>query len=208
MTGVTAEQADLQKRFKYHHGNLRESLIDAALDILKTEGVAALSLRQLAKVTGVTPAAPYSHFRDKDDLLATIAESGFQKLALQMVDDATGVHTTQARIEKLMASYIRFAEENKPLFRLMFGAEVSDMKKYPTLAMTAGKSYALISSALSTRTPSDMVDTRFLTVTIWSLCHGLASLVMDERLNLEKLGVSSLETLVQKTVGVFGTHLA
>ncbi len=213
MTGVTAadtglETTDLQKRFKYHHGNLRESLIDAALDILKTEGVAGLSLRHLAKVTGVTPAAPYSHFRDKDDLLATIAESGFQKLALQMVEDATGVHTTQARVEKLITSYIRFAENNTPLFRLMFGAEVSDMKKYPTLAMTAGKSYALISSALSARTPSDMVDTRFLTVTIWSLCHGLASLVIDERLNPAAFGAASLDAFVQKTVGAFSQHLA
>lgn len=197
---------DFQKKFKYHHGNLRDALLHAAVTILETSGVEGLSLRALAKATGVTQAAPYSHFRDKDDLLAAVAESGFQRLAFQMADNATGEATIQARIEKLMASYIRFALENKALFQVMFGRELADLKKYPTLAMTAGKSYSLISAALAKRASSE-IDTHFLTVSVWSLCHGLTTLIVDEKLKPEQFGATSTEDFVRKTVAVFGQHL-
>src|ERR1035437_1220596 len=100
---AVAEKPVSQKKLKYHHGELRSALIEAALEILKTAGMEGLSLRVLARATGVTQAAPYSHFRDKDDLLAAVAETGFQRLALQMAEEATGQQGVQARIEKLMA---------------------------------------------------------------------------------------------------------
>lgn len=203
-----AADRNLQKRFKYHHGNLREALVDAALHILKDDkGVESLSLRVLARATGVTQAAPYSHFRDKDDLLAAIAETGFQRMAIQMAESATGLRDPKERIEKLMSAYIQFATDNKPLFRLMFGRELADMKKFPTLAMTAGKSYALISAALSARTVQD-VDTHFLTVAVWSLCHGLSDLIINEKLDTSRFGVESVDAFVKRTVGVFSSHLA
>lgn len=204
---TATHKADLQKKFRYHHGNLREAAIAAALEILARDGVAGLSLRALAKATGVTPTAFYeSHFGDKDELLAAVAETGFQRLALQMAEDATGVPNTQERIERLAVSYIRFATENKPLFQLMFGRELSDMKRFPTLAMTAGKSYSLISAALSKREQGGE-DARFLTVAIWSLCHGLTTLVVDEKLKPEQFGVDTTEAFVKKTIGLFGSHL-
>lgn len=204
---TATHKADLQKKFRYHHGNLREAAIAAALEILTRDGVAGLSLRALAKATGVTPTAFYeSHFGDKDELLAAVAETGFQRLALQMAEDATGAPNTQERIERLAVSYIRFATQNKPLFQLMFGRELSDMKRFPTLAMTAGKSYSLISAALSKREQGGE-DARFLTVAIWSLCHGLTTLVIDEKLKPEQFGVETTEAFVKKTIGLFGSHL-
>lgn len=201
-----AVRQDFQKKFKYHHGNLRDALLSAAVDILEKDGVEGLSLRALAKATGVTQAAPYSHFADKDELLAAVAENGFQRLAFQMADDATGAPSTEARIEKLIASYIRFAQAHKALFQVMFGRELADLKKFPTLAMTAGKSYSLISSALARRTQAD-VDTRFLTVTIWSLCHGLTTLIIDDKIDIGQFGAASLDEFVKKTVAVFSRHL-
>ncbi|MDE1152880.1 MAG: TetR/AcrR family transcriptional regulator [Micavibrio sp.] len=207
ITTPAVATTDFQKKFRYHHGNLREAAINAALGILSTQGVAALSLRALAKATGVTPTAFYeSHFGDKDELLAAVAETGFQRLALQMAEDATGAATTQERIERLMVSYIRFAQNNKPLFQLMFGRELSNLKKYPTLAMTAGKSYALISAALSKREKGGE-DTRFLTVSIWSLCHGLTTLIVDEKLKPEQFGSESTEDFVKRTVSIFAASL-
>lgn len=206
MTATTTTKADLQKKFRYHHGNLREAAIAAALEILTQEGIAGLSLRALAKATGVTPTAFYeSHFRDKDELLAAVAETGFQRLALQMAEDATGATSTQDRVEKLITSYIRFAETNKPLFQLMFGRELSDMKRFPTLAMTAGKSYSLISAALSKRAEG-AEDTRFLTVAIWSLCHGLTTLLVEEKLKPEQFGADT-GAFVKKTVALFASQL-
>ncbi|HYD18020.1 MAG TPA: TetR/AcrR family transcriptional regulator [Patescibacteria group bacterium] len=205
---TTAPNADLQKKFRYHHGNLREAAITAALEILTRDGVAGLSLRALAKATGVTPTAFYeSHFGDKDELLAAVAETGFQRLALQMAEDATGAPDVQTRVERLVTSYIRFATENRPLFQLMFGRELSDLKRFPTLAMTAGKSYSLISAALSKRVEGGE-DARFLTVAIWSLCHGLTTLLVEDKLNPAQFGVESTEAFVKKTVALLGPHLA
>jgi AcrR family transcriptional regulator len=200
MTAVTALS---QKKFRYHHGDLRSALIEAALEILRTDGVESLSLRTLAKMTSVTQAAPYSHFRNKDDLLAAVAETGFQRLALQMAEDATGLSGVQPRIEKLMQSYMRFACENKPLFQLMFSRELSALKDYPTLAMTAGKSYSLISAVLAKRT-SSTEDTRFLTVMIWSLCHGLTMMIIDEKLKPEQFDCASQGEFIRRT---FSGHL-
>jgi AcrR family transcriptional regulator len=201
-----AVKYDFQKKFKYHHGHLRDALLTAALEILERDGVEGLSLRALAKATGVTQAAPYSHFADKDELLAAVAESGFQRLAFQMADDAVGAPDTQARVERLIASYIRFAQRNKALFQVMFGRELADMKKFPTLAMTAGKSYSLISAALARRESAE-VDTRFLTVAIWSLCHGLTTLIVDDRIRVDQFGAESTEDFVKKSVAVFSAHL-
>lgn len=198
---------DLQKKGSYHHGNLREALLASALEILTVGGVDGLSLRALGRATGVSQAAPYSHFRDKDELLAAIAESGFQKLALQMAEEATGAATTVERIEKLMFSYVRFAKENKPLFQIMFGRELADLKKFPTLAMTAGKSYSLISTALAKRTSTD-VDTRFLTVAVWSLCQGLTTLIIDDKIDPSQFGAVDIQDFIKKTVAVFASHLA
>lgn len=201
-----ANIAAFQKKFKYHHGQLREALIESAQQLLHTEGIEALSLRTLAKSAGVTQAAPYSHFRDKDDLLATVAEAGFQRLALQMAEDATGLKDTSTRVRALMTSYIRFACDNKALFRLMFGREVADMKKYPTLAMTAGKSYSLISAALAKR-EGDTEDTPILSVAVWSLCHGLTTLLLEDRISIAQFGASSLQEFVDKTAAMFEAKL-
>jgi len=185
-----------QGKTGYHHGQLREALVDAALEALQKGGVDDLSLRGLAKATGVTQAAPYSHFRDKDDLLAAAAERGFQRLALQMASEAAGTRDKKDRVKKLVSAYIRFAAENRTLFQLMFGREFSDMKKYPTLAMTAGKSYALIAGALT----SEKEDTRFLTVCIWSLGHGLATLFADRKVSLGQFDAASIDDFTERAL--------
>lgn len=199
------QEEKFQKQFRYHHGNLRETLVEAALDILANEGIAALSLRSIARKSNVSQAAPYSHFRNKKELISTVAESGFQKLAIKMAEDASGSATTEARINKLVYSYIEFAQSNKPLFQLMFSKEISDMKGSETLAMTAGKSYSLISAALS-KSENSETDTNFLTVAIWSLCHGLTNLIIDEKLDVEKFGATDVKEFVAKTVRIFSAN--
>lgn len=205
---MSAETAiDFQKKFKYHHGNLREALLAAALDILATDGIDGLSLRSLARATGVTQAAPYSHFRDKDELLAAVAETGFQRLALGMAEAAAGAKAVQEKIEKLACAYARFAVENKPLFGIMFGRELADMKRFPTLAMTAGKSYALISAALSQRTAAQGgEDARFLTTAVWSLCHGLTMLIVDGKMTPEQIGAADLDALMKRSIATLAPH--
>lgn len=202
---IAAADESVQQKKGYHHGNLREALIENGLAMLEKDGIDTISLRQVAKTTGVSQAAPYSHFRDKTDLLAAIAEAGFQRLALQMAEDATGKHGTRARVEALAQSYIRFASKNQPLFHLMFGRDVADFSAHPTLALTAGKSWSLISAAISAGGKKENVAT--LTASIWSMVHGLTGLVIDKRLKPENIGAADLSELVGKTIGLFAVHL-
>lgn len=206
MDAAINKEEKFQKQFRYHHGNLRETLVEAALDILANEGLGSLSLRAIARKSNVSQAAPYSHFRNKKELLSTVAEAGFQKMALKMADEASGADSTQARINKLILSYINFAKDNKALFQIMFSKELSDMKGNATLAMTAGKSYSLISAALSKRENNLNADTGFLTVAIWSLCHGLANLIIDEKLDVAKFGARDLDDFVARTVSIFKSN--
>ena len=204
---TVARKEDFQKKFRYHHGNLRESLLAAALDILATEGTANLSLRQLAKATGVSQAAPYTYFNDKDELLAAVAQSGFEQLRLQIFENVKTATTVQEKVEKLMASYINFAIERRPLFQLMFGREVADLKKHPTLAATHGKFFGQISGYLKGR-GEGVEDAAFLTVTIWGLCQGLATLLAEGKLKTADVGAASVEDFVKRTVALFSAQLS
>ena len=106
----------------YHHGNLRQSLLDNSLQLLRAEGSEALSLRRLAELTGVSRAAPYHHFKDKQALLAAVAEQGFAELAtlLQQLVDNEQVTLAQ-RLQQAVLGYLDFAQTQPALYQLMFG---------------------------------------------------------------------------------------
>lgn len=106
----------------YHHGNLRQSLLDNSLQLLRTEGSEALSLRRLAELTGVSRAAPYHHFKDKQALLAAVAEQGFSDLAslLQQLTEDEQIALEQ-RLRRAVLGYLDFAQTQPALYQLMFG---------------------------------------------------------------------------------------
>jgi AcrR family transcriptional regulator len=106
----------------YHHGDLRDALVRAARTILEHEGLAALSLRGVARAAGVSPAAPYHHFPDKQALRDAVAEQGFEALTLAMTTRMGNKKDPQARLEASGVGYVTFAVENPALFALMFGA--------------------------------------------------------------------------------------
>ena len=102
----------------YHHGNLRAALIQTAIKILELEGLNALSLRRIAREAGVSQAAPYSHFKDKQALLLAVCADGYEKFAARMRQEA-GTATGPDYIAGLGRGYIYFALENPALFELM-----------------------------------------------------------------------------------------
>src|SRR5690606_17147113 len=101
----------------YHHGNLPAALVDAALEVLESEGIEALTLRELARRVGVTHAAPYRHFKDKAALLAALAAEGFARLS-RAVEARRGEGIAGAA-----EAYLRFAADHPAHFRLMFAPE-------------------------------------------------------------------------------------
>src|SRR6202012_2798827 len=103
----------------YHHGDLRRALLTAAGDILERDGPAALTLRAAAREAGVSPAAPYHHFKDKDELLLAVGQTGFDSLRQALAAAATASERDD-RLSALGMAYVAFAQANPALYRVMY----------------------------------------------------------------------------------------
>ena len=141
----------------YHHGDLRAALLRTAGEILEKEGLASLSLREVARRAGVSHNAPYRHFPDRGSLLAALAAQGFREFG-----DALAKRPRQEMGE----AYVEFALEHPQRFRLMFGgvARGSDHRAYDALK----KSFADLGA-----------DAEYAAAAAWGLVHGLAHLLLD-----------------------------
>lgn len=116
--------SDLKKQ--YHHGDLGQSLLEAATDILRKEGVESLSMRKLADKVGVSRTAPYHHFKDKNVLLCAIAEQGFllqETIINKLFEDNQQTHLT-ILFERYVMAYIQFAEQHSETYDLMYGRDI------------------------------------------------------------------------------------
>src|SRR5262244_3873567 len=105
----------------YHHGNLKEALLQAALDLIRQKGSAGFTFADAARMAGVSPAAPYRHFRDRDELLSSIAQRGFEQFdaALTEAWDGGRPHPVTA-FERVGRAYLNFARENPAYYSAMF----------------------------------------------------------------------------------------
>lgn len=166
----------------YHHGNLREALVAAALERLQADGPAALGLRELARSVGVSPSAPYRHFADRQALLEAVATAGFQRFASAMTAAASGRPETE-QLEAMARAYVRFAVDAPQLFRLMFSAEI-EHRRDPALAAASKAAYATLATAAARDDPAAAAK---VAITAWAFVHGLSVLLIDQQI----LGVSS-----------------
>ncbi len=187
----------------YHHGNLRESLINSAIDLLEKEGIEKLSLRSVAKYSNVSQAAPYSHFKDKTTLLADVAAVGFQRLSQDMLKNSRKQKKGYDKLIGLSSAYINFAMDNKDIFKLMYSHEFKNMQDYPVLLNTAGKSYAMFSHVVNICCMGDPdKDIKSLTVTIWGAVHGITSLIIEGKLDYKLLGYDNLEQFIKSNIDI------
>jgi AcrR family transcriptional regulator len=196
----------------YHHGDLKEALVDQAVRILDAESLNDLSLRRLARDVGVSHAAPYHHFKDLDALMATVAARGFQLLREAM--SGKGSETEQDDFHRLQLAgkaYVSFAVLHPELFRLMFGGRLRDTTGYPELQREERLALevleGLISGATGVRKAAPRVSSAARAS--WALVHGIAMLVVDGRIALppEKELKESVEELTQDAMLVLGTGL-
>ena len=174
---------------KYHHGDLRRALLEAALELLEQNGPSGITLREAARRAGVTHAAPYRHFADKEALLAALAEEGFEELRAA-VEAAMRDHEGLARLEACGVAYVRFARSNPSRFRVMFGSEVGDKRKYPSLLEADQAVFDVLCREIrrvqqaGRLTPGNPAA---LGMVLWSMLHGVAALVVDGQ--MERAGV-------------------
>jgi len=183
-------------RGRYHHGNLRRALIEGALHILETEGLSGLSLRAAARRAGVSEAAPYRHFADKEALLAAVAEEGFRALSAAM-REARGKAGGElaARFRATGMTYVRFAVENPARFRLMFGREVAERSGHAPLRQAAEESFGMLVAGIEEGQRAGLIrdgDPRELSMAAWSMVHGFSALLVDGQLSK---GSEDLETV-------------
>ena len=175
---------------------MREALLEAALAQLEEGGLATVSLRGVARRTGVSQAAPYSHFKNKQDLLAAVATLGFERFAQSMQHEARDSVDDQQRALALARGYVKFALENPALFRLMFGSELCErFAQDAELAAAAGASYGLIEGTVAALN-KDARKVTATTTAAWALVHGMATLLIDRKIDPERLGMTNIDDLV------------
>ncbi len=175
MSMTTAATARKPQSRPYHHGNLRESLLEAAEAVLAERGVQGISLRDVAKAAGVSHAAPYHHFASLNDLLAAVAERGFTRLA-QAMEKASGEPDARERLLRINEAYVVCACARPAQFRLMFGPFLANKSDFPALKAAADRAFGFLLGAASTFDPK---DGPVLALTGWSLAHGLSNLLID-----------------------------
>lgn len=171
-------------RKSYHHGNLRETLIDSALDILKDGTLDDLSLRALARKAGVSQTAPYRHFEDKEALIAVLIEEGMEKLGEGMAAQMT-VADPLERLEKLGMKYVEFSVKYPAHFKVMFEYELCDYDKYCSLHNSSDKCFSYLQQTVNDclRLPNVRnLDPAVAQFAAWSMVHGLSVLLMNQSL--------------------------
>lgn len=193
----------------YHHGNLRQVLIDSALEILKNGSLQDLSLRALARKAGVSQTAPYRHFKDKDALIAVLKQEGFVKLAEGMGKALEGVDDQVDRIRKIGLAYVEFAQKYTAHFKMMFEFVLSPDRDYPEMEEEAECSYTLFNQEVSKcldLSGNKRISHEIAGVTGWAIVHGLSMLMLNGPLE-RKLGSAEKANEVIGKVLDFYSHI-
>lgn len=172
----------------YHRDDLRSQLLDVAAELLEQDGANALSLREVARRAEVSHNAPYRHFASKDELLAALAASGFERLGASRSTDGGLVESGLA--------YVRFALGHPALFRLMFSGALTGAGA-DSLASAA----ELMRGSFGDDTPGDAV------LSSWSFVHGLAALLLDGQVPEELRAGRDDETLARDILTITATAL-
>jgi AcrR family transcriptional regulator len=164
----------------YHHGNLREALISAALDLISKKGAAGFTFADAARAAGVSPAAPYRHFRDRDALMADVARRGFEGFAETLAKAWDGGKPTpRIAFERVGRAYLEFARKEPALFSAMFESGLSPAD-YPELREAGDRAFAVLREACEALVATLPKERRppalMMALHIWSLSHGIAAL--------------------------------
>jgi AcrR family transcriptional regulator len=172
----------VRRRDSYHHGELREALISATRRLVEERGAENFTLADACRVAGVTTAAPYRHFRGKQEILEEIASRGFDELGKRsMIAIAEKGEGTLDGIIAMGQAYVAFAVEETAVFRLMFGQEPA-LKKAEHVVGTGQTCFANVIDQVALYCKRNRVrgDAQEIALRLWTFVHGAASLLIDQ----------------------------
>jgi AcrR family transcriptional regulator len=172
---------------KYHHGDLKNALIQAGIDILSEQGLTALSLRKVAQRAGVSHSAPYAHFTDKQALIAAISTEGYRKLFNCLAAAVEQYrHDPLRQLIEASWAYVQFAQREPAHFKITLSGVVEKEQEYPEFVEMTEKAFALVvgltkacqqGGILKPGPPDQMA------VSVWSTVHGFTSLILEGQIS-------------------------
>lgn len=173
-------ESDPEERKSYHHGNLRQALVEAAIALIEAKGPLGFTLAEAARAAGVSPAAPYRHFRNREDLVAEVARQGFVIFAEQLERAFDGGHPSPlSAFSATGGAYLAFARSHPGYYMAMFeaGAGISSSAE---LAHAAGRAMDVMIRAagllLAQLPPGRRPPPTMVANHVWALSHGVVEL--------------------------------
>jgi AcrR family transcriptional regulator len=164
---------------RYHHGDLRTALTDAAAELVAERGVRGFSLAEVGRRLGVSPRAPYRHFADREALLATVVVRAYTELAAMLPADTPDTADDPGeRLAAMAGAYVRFAAERRALFEAVFAASV-DKARFPEIAAAAEPVDAAVRRCVQELCPGDPAAAAALEDAVTAGAHGHATLLLD-----------------------------
>ena len=191
----------MPKKKNYHHGDLKNALIKAGVEILAKDGVIGLSLRKVAARAGVSHTAPYSHFVDKQALIAAISTEGFRQLYEQMSAVAEEYKTKPSmQLIEVGWAYVQFALDDRDRFKVMFSGILEKEKIYPEFVTESQRNFQLVKMVVEANQaagvlrsgPSDLVA-----LSAWAIIHGFSMLLLEGQISHTVLEQRDLRGLVE-----------
>lgn len=190
----------------YHHGNLREALVEAALSLIAEKGPSGFTFAEASRAAGVSPAAPYRHYRDRDALMADVATRGFERFTDALSRSWNGgkpdLYTAFLAVGR---DYIRFARAEPALYAAMFEAGLP-RGSYPALDDAGGRAFAIVREACEAIAASVAQEKRpptlMMSLHIWSMAHGIATLFARGDLSRRPIPMSA-EDLLEAEVHIY-----
>ena len=186
----------------YHHGDLKAALVDAAVAILREEGLDALTLRAVAGRVGVSQTAPYRHFVDRRALVAAVAERGFARLQATMLERIQAVEPgTRLGLKQVALAYIQFGVNNPAEYRVMFGPEVAKTDDLPELRDTGRGVLGFVAEGIRQLQGAGLIgpgDPWLMASATWATLHGLVMLILDGQTK----GIADVEQLVEESTRI------
>ncbi len=186
----------------YHHGDLKNALIEAGIEILSKEGVNGLSLRKVARKAGVSHAAPYAHFADKQSLIAAIALDGHSKIHAR-IEEVQVLHPNDPlkQLVRLAWAYMQFGLESPAHYKITFSGLIENEKNYPELVEVTRQSLAALQKIIADCQSAGILssseyETEIVAITLWGLIHGLVSLVIESQVSSDLMKKTQPQDMV------------